>query len=128
MKFRKTESLIKAEQVINILQNNSERTPIECSIECYQNGREHGFILWNFWVNSGIDFYPVLHNQAFYICQGRRTDSIVIYSGSYVMQSISDDAYQNPIDFGYDSEKAAKYIVDTLQSAYFSFKHKETVK
>lgn len=123
MKLRKIQSLVVAEAVISILQNaefvdNICDKSITASIECYQNGREHGFILCNFRGNNP-DLFHFLKNKAYYICQNRRSDAICIYKGEYFMQSISDDAYKNPKCFDpNEQEEAARWIAEDIQKEF----------
>jgi hypothetical protein len=93
--LRKTESLTTSECVLNILLNseNFYIRHIDGLIEAYQNGREHGHII--FGLSSTAPEYKVV-STAFYICTARRSDKICIYKGAYAMQGISDDAYSNP--------------------------------
>lgn len=105
--FRKIKSLQVSENVINIFQNDEQISSILFGIsgliESYQNGREHGHVVWAI----RNEKKPV--NIAYYICQDRRSDQICIYSGEYQMQSISDDAYKNPKYFSFNEFQEAAY-------------------
>ena len=127
MKLRKCSSLLTAERVIAELQNSEQidnicDKSITASIECYQNGREHGFILWAFWAtNKEGKLISFLNNKAYYICQHRNSDSIRIYKGKYSMQSISDDAYSNSKTFDFNEfVEAATWIAEDIQKEYLS--------
>jgi hypothetical protein len=127
MKLRKCDSLLAAERVIAELQNGEQidnicDKSIMSSIECYQNGREHGFILWAFFaVNSKGELMAFFKNKAYYICQHRRSDEIAIYKGEYAMQSISEDAYSNQKFFAFNEFfEAAKWIAEDIQKEYLS--------
>lgn len=121
MKLRKCNSLLAAERVIAELQNGEQidnicDKSITAAIECYQNGREHGFIIWSFYGENYLNF---LKNKAYYICEHRRSDEIVIYKGNYTMQSISDDAYKSPKSFAHNEFfEAAKWIAEDMQKEY----------
>jgi hypothetical protein len=125
MKLRKCDSLLAAERVIAELQNG-EPTDNICDrsiiagIECYQNGREHGFVLWAFYAN-GKDgkLIAFLRNQAYYICQSMSSDCIMIYKGAYAMQGISENAYQQKKSFDFNEfYEAAKWIAEDIQKEY----------
>lgn len=127
MKLRKCSSLLAAERVIAELQNSEQidnicDKSITASIECYQNGREHGFILWAFFANDKNGKYMTfLNNKAYYICQHRNSDSIRIYKGKYSMQSVSEDAYSNSKTFDFnDFFEAAQWIAEDIQKEYLS--------
>ena len=130
MKLTKTDSLIVAENVINWIQNISDGTPIEMLVDCYQNGREQGFILWAFYGrNKDGVLFSFLGNKAYYICQQRRSDEICVYKGSYTMQSISEDAYKSPKTFSFGEEnKAAKWVIDDIKKEYIYELEKLTKK
>lgn len=79
---------------------------VECCIEAYQNGREQGITI--------LDYRH--RNKAFYVAEFRRSDNIVVYEGSYSMQSISDDAYENSKLFKYNEYyEASQYILEQLR-------------
>jgi hypothetical protein len=127
MKLRKCDSLLSAERVIAELQNGEQidnicDRSITVGIECYQNGREHGFILWAFWANDKDGkLMAFLKNQAYYICQCRSSDSIMVYKGDYSMQSISENAYQQKKSFDYNEfYEAAKWISEDIQKEYLA--------
>ena len=125
MKLRKCDSLLAAERVIAELQNGEQidnicDRSITAGIECYQNGREHGFVLWAFWTTDK-DSKPMmfLKNQAYYICQSRGSDCIMIYKGDYAMQGISENAYQQKKSFDFNQfYEAAKWIAEDIQKEY----------
>lgn len=105
-----------SECVLNILMNTEDFKirHIDGVIECYQNGREHGHILWALSTGEG-DAYRS-NDTAFYICQARRSDQICIYKGKYAMQGISDEAYSNPKYFKAGQyEEAAEWLALELQ-------------
>lgn len=103
--IRKCESLINAEDVLNRLMSNYETKEIDCFVDCYQNGREQGFILYGFVTNS---------RKAIYFCNGRRTDAITIYVGNYSLQSISEDAYRNYFP-SKDNQEAVDYVISQMK-------------
>ena len=75
-------------------------------VECYQNGREHGFLIMN---------YNDLFNKTIYITKQRNSDTLVLYLGTYSDRGLSKDAYQNAIGFNQGEElKAAQYIMENL--------------
>jgi hypothetical protein len=127
MKLRKCDSLLAAERVIAELQNSEQidnicDRSIMASIEGYQNGREHGFILWAFWANDkNGKLMAFLKNQSYYICQYISSDSIMVYKGDYSMQGISDNAYQQKKSFDYNEfYEAAKWIAEDIQKEYLA--------
>lgn len=101
--IRKVESLLDSEDVLNKLSNDHRTKDIDCFVECYQNGREQGFLLFNF-----------KNGKTIYFANHRNSDQIRIYVGDYSMQSISDDAYRN----SYTSKnhlEAVEYIIKKMQ-------------
>jgi len=125
MKLRKCDSLLAAERVIAELQNSKQvdnicDKSITAGIECYQNGREHGFILWAFWAaDKDSNLMAFLGNQAYYICQSRSSDCIMIYKGDYTMQGISENAYRQKKSFNFNEfYEAAKWIAEDMQKEY----------
>ena len=77
-------------------------------VECYQNGREQGYIIMN-QENSN------LFEKVIYITKQRNTDKLVLYIGLYSNQGLSQNAYDNMIEFNDDEEyKAAQYIIENL--------------
>jgi hypothetical protein len=104
--LKKITSLIVSEAVINKLLNSEQfdHSKVDGLIECYQNGREHGHVIW-----------LTTKNVAYYICQARRSDDICIYKGSYAMQSISEDAYRHSNSFKYnDLDGAVDWLLTEL--------------
>ena len=104
--IRQINSLATAQAVINLLNSGDKivRLKKDWWIEAYQNGREQGFMITD------------ISKVAYYICEGRRSDSIYIYKGSYTMQSISEDAYQNANTFERDFDKAVNWLTTELES------------
>jgi len=100
----KVDSLVTSENIINMLLNDERSKDIDAYIEAYQNGREQGHIIMSF----GNKF-------AYYICEGRRSDSITIYKGDYSMQSISEDAYNHSNNFGRNFDKAVSWLIEELK-------------
>lgn len=114
----KCSSLVTAQAIIEIAMqmiNSDENKPIEfynkdhtdfrVCIECYQNGREHGFLAW-----------PMFKSDtAYYVCEARRSDSPCIYKGQYAMQSISEDAYKHQITFDSANEAAVWLVTDLIE-------------
>lgn len=106
--IRKIPSLVVSENVINLLLNHQESEKINALIESYQNGREHGHLIW------AIKSKP---DVAYYICQYRKSDEICIYKGKYQLQSISEDAYSNPKFFpSGEYEKAIDWLINDILS------------
>lgn len=104
--IKKCSSLLQAEKVLELIMNDPRSQELEAIVEAYQNGREQGFLVRD--IKSK-------ESKAFYICTARTSDQIVIYHGSYSMQSISEDAYRNRKYFDPDNfEDAVNYILDTL--------------
>lgn len=103
--IRKINSLATAEAVINLLTSADKIAKLKKDwwVESYQNGREQGFMI--------TDFCKV----AYYICEGRSSDSIYIYKGSYAMQSISEDAYENAKTFGRNFDEAVNWLASELE-------------
>ena len=99
-------SLVVAQKILDLIMADERAKELDAMVECYQNGREQGYLIWNWKVN-----------KAFYIAQQRNSDSIVVYLGSYKMQSISEDAHRSGkyFDCG-DYVGAVDYIFDTLLS------------
>jgi len=114
----KCSSLITAQAIIEIAMqiiNSDENMPAELytkehsdfriCIECYQNGREHGFLAW-----------PMFKSDtAYYICEARRSDSPCIYKGDYAMQSISEDAYTHSNTFDSVHDAAVWLVTDLIE-------------
>lgn len=102
--LKKIQSLIVSETVINMFLNHQsfDHSKIDGFIESYQNGREHGHIIW---IPQGKDI-------AYYICQARRSDQICIYKGDYKESSISMNAYKhsNSFDCG-DYDSAVEWLL-----------------
>lgn len=71
--------------------------------ECYQNGREQGFLIFGF-----------KNSKAIYWSHHRNTDGIVVYVGDYSMQGISESAYRNSY-FAEDLDDAARYISEQVK-------------
>lgn len=102
--IEKVESLINAEDVLNRLMSSHEIKNIDCFCECYQNGREQGFLLWGF----KQDF------KAIYFANHRNTDTICVYIGKYSMQSLSDSVYGNCYH-SKDNLDAVQYIIKQME-------------
>lgn len=99
-------SLVVAQKILDLIMADERAKELEAIVECYQNGREQGYLIWNWKAN-----------KALYIAQQRNSDSIVVYLGSYSMQSISEDAYKNSKYFDCDDYAGVvNYIFDTLLS------------
>ncbi|MGD2072745.1 MAG: hypothetical protein PVG65_04580 [Candidatus Thorarchaeota archaeon] len=103
--IRKTESLINSEDVLNRLMSDVRTAKIDCICECYQNGREQGFVLSCF--NS-------FNGKAIYFANHRNGDTIRIYVGKYSLQSISDDAYRNSYT-SKNNDEAVDYIIEQMK-------------
>lgn len=115
--LRKTTSLYVSECIINILQNGVQTNinHIDGLIEAYQNGREHGHIIFGLSTGLGEEYRE--NATAFYICQARRSDKICIYKGKYTMQGISEEAYSNPKYFPFgEYNEAAEWLAIELQT------------
>jgi len=104
--IRQINSLATAQAVINLLNCGDRITCLKKDwwIEAYQNGREQGFMITD------------ISKVAYYICKGRRTDAIYIYKGSYSMQSISEDAYENAHCFERNFDQAVEWLTNELES------------
>ena len=102
--LQKIQSLVAAEHVLNLVQNDDNVQTLEGFIECYQNGREQGFLI-----------FGLKDNKAIYWANHRNTDQIVVYVGSYSMQSISEDAYRNKF-MSKSHGEASKYIIKQLKN------------
>lgn len=100
--IRKITSFARSLAVLQVLEANDRIANNEKRwwIEAYQNGREQGIIIWE----------PSL---AYYVAQHRNSDQIVVYKGSYNMQSISDDAYENKKFFS-TIDDAVEWLVEEL--------------
>jgi len=105
MSIRKCDSLISSEHVLNIVQNCDDIDKIDCLVECYQNGREQGFILWGFRWNK----------TALYFANHRNSDEIVIYEGKYAMQGVSEDAYRNKYQSKSHEDAAQRLIYRSIE-------------
>jgi len=75
----------------------------------YQNGREHGYVLW---VENDL--------PAFLFSESRGSDQIVVYEDTewfcFGATAPSEEAYENKKFFRYDQiEKAAEYIVKRVK-------------
>lgn len=101
--IRKIQSLVVSEAVLNALVNHDDAESVQCYVECYQNGREQGFLLFG--------FSPVGRGKAVYFAQHRNSDDIVVYVGEYAMQSISDDAYRHQ-NFFSTVDSAVEFIME----------------
>jgi hypothetical protein len=101
--IKKVESLVKAEQILVQIQNSDKARDIDCFVDCYENGREQGFQLWEQGGEDGC--------QAILFAQERRSNQFVVYVGRYSMQSISEEAYKNSRCFS-TSEEAAEYALE----------------
>jgi hypothetical protein len=107
----KTDSLITAEHIVNCVLNDSEiQAKVSAYVESYQNGREQGLLIWGPSVGKGT--------IGFYICEGRRSDSIYIYKGPYAMQGTSEEAYSHVHTFGRDFDKAVEWLKDELKTTF----------
>jgi len=97
-------SLAVAQKVLDLIMTDERAKELEANVEAYQNGREQGYLIWHWKAN-----------KALYIAQQRNSDFIVVYLGSYSMQSISEDAYKNSkyFDCG-DYASAVDYIFEVL--------------
>lgn len=82
-------------------------------IESYQNGREQGIQVWD--MNKSVSYS---------IAMFRRSDDIVVYFGTYMMQSLSDDAYENARFFT-NAKDAATFIVEHVNMRYSQKEEKE---
>jgi hypothetical protein len=102
--IKKIESLLNAEDVLNRLMSNPSTKYIDCSVECYQNGREQGFLLWGFKQSF----------KAIYFANGRGGDTIRVYVGDYSMQFISENAYENSWTSN-TNEGAISYIIKQMK-------------
>jgi len=83
--IRKCTSFARSLAVLSLLEANDNvayNTDRTWWVDAYQNGREQGIIIW-----SG--------DTAYYVSEHRNSDQMVVYTGKYSMQSISDDAYAN---------------------------------
>jgi hypothetical protein len=101
--IRKCESLLNAEDVLNRLMSDTRTQDVDCLVECYQNGREQGFLIWGF-----------KSFKAIYFANHRNSDVIRVYVGSYSMQSISDSAYENSYT-SKDNYDAIEYIINQMK-------------
>jgi len=101
--IRKISSFGRALAILSILETNEHLSNNENRwwVEAYQNGREQGILFWN----SG--------KVAYYLSEHRNSDQIVVYKGSYNMQSLSDDAYQHSNFFSH-VEDAVDWLVEEL--------------
>ena len=104
--------IIHAQYIVALLQRDQQlRIKLQekqkiLLIDSYQNGREQGLIVWGFRKHIG-----------YYICEGRRTDSIVIYKGELAMQGISENAYANSEYFDQNNAFGAyKWLVNDIIS------------
>jgi len=104
----KTASLIAAEHVLNLVLNDPNTKEVEGWVECYQNGREQGFLVAQ---HITID-EP--HIKTIYFANHRNSDQIVVYCGKYSCQGLSDDAWQNAF-YSKSHEEAAEYIISKLK-------------
>lgn len=102
--IQKVDSLINAEDVLNRLMSDSSTKNIDCLVECYQNGREQGFLLFGF----------KKVGKAIYFANHRNSDTIVVYIGNYSMQSISEDAYRNSY-MSKNNYEAVHYIIQQME-------------
>lgn len=102
--IQKVDSLINAEDVLNRLMSNSATQEIDCLCECYQNGREQGFLLWGF----------KKVGKAIFFANSRNGDTIVVYVGKYSMQSVSEDAYRNSFH-SKDNYEDVNYIIQQME-------------
>jgi hypothetical protein len=100
------ESLVKANQVLVQLQNSSRAKKIDCWVDCYQNGREQGFLLWG---NGGT--------KGIYFAQNRCSDLIAVYIGDYSNQGVSENAFKNRKDF-LTCDDAVNYILDSAETMF----------
>lgn len=122
----KHHSLVTAEAITNGVMNKinqDENLPVKIDdlrdmsvvIESYQNCREQGHMVWPL-------FKPGI---AWYVCENRHTDAPTIYKGKYSMQSLSDEAYNNPKTCK-SIEHAIEWLVEDILGEYL--KHLQTTK
>lgn len=104
MALRKVSSLVAAENVLNLLQNRDEFTDLNGFVDCYQNGREQGFLI-----------FGLPSCRAIYFANHRNSDQIVVYFEDYSMQSLSEDAHKN-MKIMPNHEAAANYIAELIRS------------
>lgn len=101
----KNTSMMRSQYVLDLVLNtDGVQNDVDCFVECYQNGREQGFQLWNW-------------RKAILWAEHRNSDQIVVYVGGYAMQSIDEDAYSHRNYFGTESE-AAEFIVKTARELF----------
>ena len=98
----KVHSLLVAQSIIELVQNDERMHERRGFIEAYQNGREQGLLIFN------------THESCFYCCVHRNGNMPTVYHGKYSMQSISDDAYRHVNNFG-NPQDAANWIIDNWQ-------------
>lgn len=111
--IQKVESLMVAEHILNLVQNDPRAREVGCFVECYQNGREQGFLLWNAFASNN-------KAMGIYICQDRKSDYIMVYVGEYSMQGISDDAYHHPNSFSPGSSlSAADFVLEQAIKLFY---------
>jgi hypothetical protein len=102
--IKKTNSFARALAIAEVLMGDEEVMFNKklWYLDAYQNGREQGITLWD----GGKICY--------YIAEHRNSDQIVIYKGSYAMQSLSDDAYKSPTGFSH-VEDAVKWLKEEIK-------------
>jgi len=76
-------------------------------VEAYQNGREQGITIWDT-RKQGLS-----EERTYFVAEHRNSDSIVVYKGTYAMQSVSENAYHHQHSFN-NSEEAAEWIIEQL--------------
>ena len=104
----KCDSLKVADKVLQGIKKFKASKKMKLILQCYQNGREQGYML------NRMDVVSRLY-VSFSEC--RNSDQIVVYvDDKDNMQSISDNAYNNKTFFCPDDHmKAAHYIVDLFE-------------
>lgn len=104
--IQKCRSLIRAENVVNIVMNDDRTQHIEATVDSYQNGREQGLQIC--YIESDYD-------TAFFIAEHRNVDDVVVYVGKPQMQSLGEDAYRNS-HFFHEDEEAAEFVIKELRA------------
>jgi predicted RNA-binding protein with PUA-like domain len=126
--LNKHPSLTVAEKVLRAV-NKIMPQNISGTVLCYQNGREHGFQITYFNSHNVPTLLTKGGPLAYYICENRNSDNIVVAKGSSAMQSISDDAYANRKYFDPGNyEEAAEWIVNDIQAELNKKEQEESVR
>lgn len=102
------DSLVVANKILTLLMADQITEAINARIECYANGREHGYA-----ITYTDKIKPIV--QGIIFAQDRGSDQIVVYSGDFSFGVLNEYMYKNKKLFMPDTEELVKdYIISIL--------------